>query len=623
MRNRYEMQNRFVNEREAMATRARLSRRHSTFNIADEVYDLEWAKQHKESQAPNSYFDYFFAGPDIKAYIAELADDPEFGDMPIHGIAFNIEQQKTPVYGYWSYCVDVETEALTQRGWVNGLELTEDDIILSMDPADQQLKWSTVRSIYRNFDYDADMHYVTNKNMDALVTPGHKFALNTGELKPVEELRKQDRIVTMGTSLENDSEIYTDAFVELMGWFVTEGHIRKNAIEITQSKRVNPEYCERIEFCLKRLGIEYSSWVRESSEVIKYYIGLKKNPILTEIIRHAPNRALSYEFITALSQAQRELLIDTMIDGDGSRSGINGRQYVQKDVAHIDSFVALCALSGISTHISAPRNDCYTITLKNRRVNEGYSLDFHGGYRGGRYNTRIHSTNPNKHQPTIPYKGLVWCPETEYGTFVCRRKGKVYVTGNTYDAVMRGTRLVSGQFTLITKYPGYMREALSAAAANRSANRNNLSDDYPAPGAWRKDDENIERYWGKHIDDAARVQGKNEWSIHPPFSFVIVYGVQNTSVQPKNLGQSYAKYESDNALMSDQNQRLVESYNGEKPSRLIIDGCELVSCNRSFTSDLLVAESYSFFGRDIIVPPAARTNRNRGGGGGGGVSQVQ
>lgn len=296
MRDRYQLQNRFVTAREVEATRARLSRRHSTYNIVDERYDLEWAQQHKESKAPNAYHDYFFAGPDIKAYVAELADHEEFGDMPLHGIGFNIEQQKMPAYGYWSY---------------------------------------------------------------------------------------------------------------------------------------------------------------------------------------------------------------------------------------------------------------------------------------------------------------------------------------TYDAMMRGTRLVSGSFTLITKYPGYMRELLTAAAAARSANRRSPKDDYPAPGAWREDDENIERYWGKHIDDAARAQTKNEWSIHPPFSFVIVYGVQNASVEPKDLGYNYAQYESDNALFSDTNERLVEGYNPDRPTRIIIEGCELTSSSVMISSELLVAESYNFIGRDIIIPQPSRGNRNSSSPRGGGTSFVR
>lgn len=39
------------------------------------------------------------------------------------------------------------------------------------------------------------------------------------------------------------------------------------------------------------------------------------------------------------------------------------------------------------------------------------------------------------------YTGRIWCPKTEYGTFVARRNGTVYVTGNTYLDEMKSQAL--------------------------------------------------------------------------------------------------------------------------------------------------------------------------------------
>jgi hypothetical protein len=40
------------------------------------------------------------------------------------------------------------------------------------------------------------------------------------------------------------------------------------------------------------------------------------------------------------------------------------------------------------------------------------------------------------------YNGMVWCPETEYGCFIARRNGKVYLTGNTYLDEMKNQALL-------------------------------------------------------------------------------------------------------------------------------------------------------------------------------------
>jgi len=152
------------------------------------------------------------------------------------------------------------------------------------------------------------------------------------------------------------------------------------------------------------------------------------------------------EFIMELTQDQRELLIETMIDGDGWRNG-KLRRYCQKDEHHVNLFQALCAVSGHKTnahladHISyGKQTSCYTINLFSRKHTRGTCIDMHGGKRSGKRKGQGKAHHPN--EPTTYYKGIVWCPETDYGCFLARRNGKVYLTGNTYNDEMRGQALL-------------------------------------------------------------------------------------------------------------------------------------------------------------------------------------
>lgn len=198
---------------------------------------------------------------------------------------------------------------------------------------------------------------------------------------------------------------------------------------------------------------------------------------------------------------------------------------------------------------------------------------------------------------------------------VTQQKAPIYgFWSYTYDEVMRGSRVIEGQFTLITKHPNYMKNLLTKAAQNRSAKAGSLDDGYLSPRAWREDDVNIDKYWGKHLDASAQMQGGSEWSVHPPFSLVVLYGVQDTSIEVNALNKSYDRYDGDNALLADQNQRLVEGFDPNDPSRLILDGCELMSVSRGYDPGAhIIAEQYQFFARDIIVPSAkierGRTNK--------------
>jgi hypothetical protein len=54
----------------------------------------------------------------------------------------------------------------------------------------------------------------------------------------------------------------------------------------------------------------------------------------------------------------------------------------------------------------------------------------------------FHGANQMVRKPTIPYKGRVWCPETEYGTFMARRNGTIWLSSNSYNDEMRGNALM-------------------------------------------------------------------------------------------------------------------------------------------------------------------------------------
>ena len=104
--------------------------------------------------------------------------------------------------GNWrGYCVDTQTEALTHRGWLNYEQLTTDDIILSYSIDEKKLKWSKIKSIFRDH-YTGNMFKMTVTGMDALVTPGHKFVTQDG-LKEVEYLNDQDELIISASTDED------------------------------------------------------------------------------------------------------------------------------------------------------------------------------------------------------------------------------------------------------------------------------------------------------------------------------------------------------------------------------------------------------------------------------------
>lgn len=343
-------------------------------------------------------------------------------------------------FNFRNYCVDTETEALTQRGWLNVDQITTEDIILSMDPSDGKLKWSKIHEIFRNDNYDGEMFKLEGSTIDALVTPGHKFLTSNG-LKKVEAIINKEHIITNGIPVNGPtSATYTDELVALVAWFITEGNIEKynrvrdngvsEYISISQSHKVNDIYCKEIESLL--LSIDQNGFSVGRNETMCDF-NIKRSSVITkQLLDITQDKELTIDFILALTANQRILLINTMIKGDGS---VNKRQYFQKSKYHIDLFLMLCAMSGINTHTTLRKFNAgfgyaeyYIVTLTDKDRCWSERVNFNGGRRKRGMKENI---------PTVHYKGTIWCPRTDYGTFMCRRGKRAYITGNTYIDEMR------------------------------------------------------------------------------------------------------------------------------------------------------------------------------------------
>lgn len=375
---------------------------------------------------------------DIMAEIkkSKEQDPPQMTDKLAHMLMTLVDR-----YGRKSnwvgYCVDEQTQCLTTEGWKSYDEVVVGETtLLSYDIDTECLVWSPVVDMYIG-NFDGDMFSLRSKGLDALVTPGHKFVSKQRGLVDVEDLISTDQLVMMGNALPDVSTpTYDDAFVKAIGWMVTEGHyvvdtVNKRRIKIYQSNNVNPQYVEQIRECLNHANIHYVEHSTKNGELQEFSCTGELPTLVQDSL--APNRVLTTDFITKLTVKQRELLILTMIQADGWFRPCGGMSYGQKDKAHIDRFVMLCTLAGYRTSVSLS-NNCYTVNLfkPDDKTNLVEHIDMNGGK-----TTPSGRREQKQNTPTVPYEGVVWCPTTMYGTFVCRRGKYVHVTGNSYNDDMK------------------------------------------------------------------------------------------------------------------------------------------------------------------------------------------
>jgi hypothetical protein len=185
---------------------------------------------------------------------------------------------------------------------------------------------------------------------------------------------------------------------------------------------------------------------------------------------------------------------------------------------------------------------------------------------------------------------------------------------------MLGSRIISGEITIFTRYPRRMTELLEKAAKSRVTNKDvrtpkdtiisrldsQLSSD---------DESNIEKYWAysqlDRITSDPAVSGfdtKNLFSAHPPFNFVILYGLEETALSPFSANASEDTSTSsylNNQMSFDVNQRSIKMDNKVSPMKIILQQVNLMNMSTNYSpGGQPVAESYQFIARDFYFTEA-------------------
>lgn len=218
-----------------------------------------------------------------------------------------------------------------------------------------------------------------------------------------------------------------------------------------------------------------------------------------------------------------------------------------------------------------------------------------------------------------------------------QQKMPVYGYWNyTYSAVLRGTRIISGVFSIVSMYPYLLTSKIAKAAKNRAkaANDQSAYSLYALRGL-DVDETRIDRYWRRTYDENLDMGQQHLFSVHPPFNFVMKYGLQDTSLvsQVPQFRSEQIKnhFNNNDAMMADYNERLIANPQPELDVRIVLENVEITSKQMQYdvNGDPLL-ETYSFIARDerIIrdvdkdsltpaVPDEVETDTVVGTGGGG------
>lgn len=393
--------------------------------------------------------DYFKTFPKVKKFM-----EKQHKFMEKHGYCVSLfgRRRRCPkVYSenYGEYlealrqCVDDKTEALTIDGWKKYNEINVGTLILTKNPITGILEWQPIEKVNIYPDYDGDLYSIEGKTFSALTNGKHRWLCNHNtkpnskvEFVTTEELYNSKVVMPIhrtGEYLGNKNKILSDDMVFILGIILTDGHIRYYQdkskprygkpwyVVITQSKEKNIPIIQNV---VDKIGYNYNYKVSGKKHVWKF------NKDFADYLHNIiPNKELNMGLLNSLTKKQIKLLLDGMILGDGCKKGT---RIITSSIEQANLIQILIVMAGYYSNILI--NDNRGVHFSNKvksskivtknvsyLVTIGKNKHFHHiSTRGTNHIKKI--SNQNK---------LIWCPTVNNGTWVCRRNGKTYITGNS------------------------------------------------------------------------------------------------------------------------------------------------------------------------------------------------
>lgn len=373
--------------------------------------------------------------------------------------------------GHFDYaCVDAETECLTLDGWKRYNELREGDVAIAVDANGRAVE-SRVSAV--NIHRGAiPVTKFQSRQFSMVLTDNHDAVVQTynsrdrkwqairkvraDSLKPSQHILRAPSAAIVRTAPK-----YGEDFAALLGWVAAEGWYAKyrkskvaHDVRLAQSLSHNPEYVDEIRGILDRLGGEYKEYVSEKRQMVFFVL---RRSLGVRVQAAMPDKLLTAAMLRDMPAGEMGALVDAFLKGDGSNRGRGDWSVGQKDGQNLDVIQAMAVMLGMRASQSPVDK-------------QGRGMLHLGRPEAGH---RSHVRPMSKERAVVD---MVWCPTTEHGTWVARRGGRVFVTGNSSNRprVMMGP--VARVLLLFKQYGQNMiytlgRNALLWAKGDREAKR--------------------------------------------------------------------------------------------------------------------------------------------------------
>jgi hypothetical protein len=329
-------------------------------------------------------------------------------------------------------CHDMETEALTRRGWMRFDDIREDDQVLTLR-ADGVAEWS---GILERIDKHSDEEMVTidRRALSLNVTPRHRILHRKrnsadgsfGDLTyaRADDLPARFAIPVSAPSGNPEWPGATDAEIALVGWFLTDGSVSIRDGVVKNVSFYQSKDAPDLEAALAGAGYTPKVTVRERNitEVCGRPLKAPPRPQRTyalgveaarKFMQLAEAKGRMPSWVDGLSDRQFEVLLRAIIAGDGSwATGGGEAAAIHGTEAFLSDLQAACIRHGWAASMSVAREKDYRLNVCRRQEWQAERAEV------------ITRTAP---------VGRVWCLSVPNTNFLVRRHGRAHFSGNSWN----------------------------------------------------------------------------------------------------------------------------------------------------------------------------------------------
>lgn len=321
-------------------------------------------------------------------------------------------------------CFSEDTELLSEDGWITHEELDYNTKLATYNPDSEEIEFQYPTNIFEDYVEEDLLHY-NSRSIDLLVTKNHRLFYAPHRSKKwridsCENIKNPVIGFRQAGLNNNDCCPISDDEIRLIAWCLTDAHYDKNVNNITFYQRKSA--VNRIIDLLDNLGIDYHYHERDRD--IKEICGkkLKNKPEIgceinlrniesTKVKKLCPTHEIIPDIIYRLTQEQFLVFLEEIVFCDGSKhkSSPDNSWMVYKSKEFLDQLQTLCIMNNIRTSLTEYRSGHYRLNI-NPKFNKSCIIN-----------------TPE----VIPYTGVIFCATVPNDTLICRRNGKVCITGNS------------------------------------------------------------------------------------------------------------------------------------------------------------------------------------------------